>query len=89
MCSSDLVWLDAVVEGDVSLTAVSGDLHVGVRRGSRVYVDATSVNGSMDSELELGDAPPSSDGPMVELRARTVSGDVQVVRAPARENQPA
>ena len=54
-----------------------------------MYVDATSVNGSMDSELELGDAPPSSDGPMVELRARTVSGDVQVVRAPARENQPA
>ena len=83
------VWLDAVVEGDVTLTAVSGDLHVGVRRGSRVYVDATSVNGSMDSELELGDTPPSSDGPMVELRARTVSGDVQVVRAPARENQPA
>ena len=83
------VWLDAVVEGDVTLNAVSGDLHVGVRRGSRVYVDATSVSGSMESELELGDAPPTSDGPMVELRARTVSGDVRLVRAPARENQPA
>jgi Putative adhesin len=83
------VALGAVVEGDVTLNAVSGDLHVGVRRGSRVYVDATSVSGSMESELELGDEPPSSDGPMVELRARTVSGDVELVRAPARENQPA
>lgn len=81
------VWLDAVVEGDVTLTAVSGDLHVGVRRGSRVYVDATSVSGSMDSELELSDAPTASEGPMVELRARTVNGDVQLVRAPARESQ--
>jgi hypothetical protein len=35
----------------------------------------------MRSELELEDAPAAEEGPVVELRARTVSGDVQIVRA--------
>jgi DUF4097 and DUF4098 domain-containing protein YvlB len=77
--------LRAVERGEVGVTSVSGDILVGVRQGSKLYVDANSVSGSMNSELDLGDAPPSGDGPMVELRAKTVSGDVRVVRAPARE----
>jgi DUF4097 and DUF4098 domain-containing protein YvlB len=77
--------LRAVERGDVGVTSVSGDILVGVRQGSKLFVDANSISGSMDSELDLVDAPPSGDGPMVELRAKTVSGDVRVVRAPARE----
>jgi Putative adhesin len=82
--------LDAVVEGTVETHAVSGDIIVGVRRGSSVYVDANTISGSTTSELDLGDAPTESDGdadtegPMVELRAKTVSGDIAVTRAPAR-----
>jgi hypothetical protein len=69
---------------------VSGDILIGVRRGSRVYVDANTVSGSTSSELNLTDAPAedgdagdADGGPMVEIRAKTVSGDVSLVRAAA------
>ena len=75
--------VDAVQKGDVTLQAVSGDITVGVRRGSRVWIDAQSVSGDTDSELELAGTPVSDEGPLVELRLKTVSGDIRVVRAPA------
>jgi hypothetical protein len=82
--------LDAVMEGSVETQAVSGDILIGVRRGSRVYVDANTVSGSTSSELNLTDAPAedgdagdADGGPMVEIRAKTVSGDVSLVRAAA------
>jgi Putative adhesin len=77
--------LDAVMEGAVDLHAVSGDIQIGVRRGSRVFVDCNTISGSTSSELELSDAPveAGADGPMLEVRANTVSGDVTLVRAAA------
>ena len=77
--------LDAIVEGAIDLTAISGDILVGLRRGSRVYVDCNTISGSTRSELELSDAPgqEAKEGPMVELRAKTVSGDIAVIRAAA------
>jgi DUF4097 and DUF4098 domain-containing protein YvlB len=82
--------IDAVVEGSVETQAVSGDILIGVRRGSRVYVDANTISGSTSSELNLTDAPVDEastdgddEGPMVEVRAKTVSGDVSIVRAAA------
>jgi DUF4097 and DUF4098 domain-containing protein YvlB len=81
--------LDAVAEGTIETQAVSGDILIGVRRGSSVYVDANTISGSTSSELELSDAPgeevaASDDAPMVEVRAKTVSGDIGIVRAAAR-----
>jgi DUF4097 and DUF4098 domain-containing protein YvlB len=73
--------IEAVSGGDVKLQSVSGDVRVGVRPGLKLWIDASSVSGSMRSELETDDAPPSDDAAIVELRARTVSGDVQIVRA--------
>ena len=73
--------IDSVAEGDVRLQSASGDMHVGVRRGSKVWMDASSKSGEATSELELGDAPPAGDGPLLELRATTMSGDISVVRA--------
>lgn len=80
--------IEAVMEGVVEAHSVSGDVLIGVRRGSRVYVDANTISGSTSSELELGDAPAEAEesdeeGPLVEVRAKTVSGDVSIVRAPA------
>ena len=78
--------VEAVRAGDITLQAVSGDVIVGVRRGSRVWVDAQSVSGDTNSELELAGTPISDEGPLVELRVKTVSGDIHVVRAPAPTN---
>ncbi len=72
-----------VMEGDVELNTVSGDIEVGVRRGSRLYVDANTLSGALDSEVPLAGTPDEGGaaGPLVELRAKTVSGDFRVVRA--------
>lgn len=80
--------LQAVLKGRMELRAISGDIVVGVRRGSRVFVDANTVSGSTSSEFELGDAPgsgeaPAEDAPLVEVFAKTVSGDVRLTRAAA------
>lgn len=73
--------ISAVATGKVDLKSASGDVHVGVRRGSRVYVDARSMSGSTTSELELGGTRPEGEGPLVELKATTMSGDIAIVRA--------
>jgi DUF4097 and DUF4098 domain-containing protein YvlB len=74
--------VDAVTEGSVTLQSASGDLTVGIRRGSRLWVDAKSMSGEASSELEVGDEPVSEEeGPLVELRATSMSGDIEVVRA--------
>jgi len=75
--------IDAVTEGSVTLQSASGDIDVGIRQGSNVWVDARAMSGDTISELELGDAPPGDDAPLVELRATSMSGDVTVARATA------
>ncbi len=70
-----------VAEGKVALVSVSGDLEARVRRGSRVFVDANAVSGDVSSELELSGAASNGEGPLVEIRARSVSGDVRIARA--------
>jgi DUF4097 and DUF4098 domain-containing protein YvlB len=68
--------------GKLELQSASGDVEVGIRRGSKVWVDASSMSGDTTSELELSDEPSESEGPTVDFRARTMSGDVTVRRAP-------
>jgi hypothetical protein len=83
--------LDAVAKGRLELRAISGDIMVGIRRGSRVFIDANTISGSTSSEFELSDAPqqePDPDSPLVELFAKTVSGDVRIERAPAPRQTP-
>jgi hypothetical protein len=71
----------SATEGEVAMQSVSGDLTLGVRAGSKLWVDARSTSGKTISELELGDQPPANDGPLVEFRAKSMSGDIRVVRA--------
>lgn len=79
---------DAQIEalaGGLRANTVSGDLSIGVVPGQRLWIDAHSVSGSMSSSLEVGDEPPAGDdAPVVELRARSVSGDVTIDRAASR-----
>lgn len=77
--------IDAVTAGSVDLKSASGDIKVGIREGSNLWVDARAMSGDLSSEVALGDEPSSGDdGPLVELRAASMSGDIDVVRAPAR-----
>ena len=76
--------IESVRQGSVSLQSASGDIEVGIRQGSNVWVDARAMSGDTRSELELGDAPPDDDdAALVELRAASMSGDVTVRRAHA------
>ena len=71
----------SVAGGKVELSSASGDIRVGIKRGSRLWVDARSMSGDVSSELEVGDDAPGDDGPLVELQVTAMSGDVRVVRA--------
>jgi|SRR5581483_4403055 len=75
--------LGAVLKGRVAAHSVSGDVTIGIRRGSRVYLDCSTVSGDTRSDLEVGSEEPDGDGPLVDLRAKTVSGDIHITRAPA------
>jgi DUF4097 and DUF4098 domain-containing protein YvlB len=77
--------LDAVTAGKVDVKSASGDMRIGIREGSSLWVDARAMSGELTSELELGDEPAEGvgEGPHVELRAMSMSGDISVVRAPA------
>jgi putative adhesin len=76
----------AVSGGDVRVQTVSGDVRLGITRGTRTWIDAASVSGSLESELGLEDQEPAQGddaSPVVPVHVKTVSGDVSVVRAAA------
>jgi DUF4097 and DUF4098 domain-containing protein YvlB len=75
------VRIGSATEGQVALQSVSGDLMMGLRAGSKLWVNARSTSGKTSSELEVRDEPPTKDGPLVELQAKSVSGDIRIVRA--------
>lgn len=80
--------VESVEAGEVRVQTVSGDVRIGVARGTRVFIDAASISGSLTSELGLADDEPAGDSesegepsPVVPLHVKTVSGDVSLVRA--------
>ena len=78
------VELRSVEDGDVRVQTVSGDVRIGIARGTRVWVDAASVLGKLVSELGLEDQQSHEpEGSVVPLHVKTVSGDVSLVRAGA------
>lgn len=73
-----------LVAGRAQLDAVSGDLTVGVARGTLLAVDVQTVSGDLQSDIDLDgegwdDGP--AEGPKAEVIAHTVSGDVRIRRA--------
>ena len=75
----------SVEAGEVRVETVSGDVRLGVSRGTRVWIDAASVSGELDSELDVDDREPEDDrsgvGEVVPLRVKSVSGDVSIAAA--------
>ena len=78
------------VSGDVSLTVdhpvaakintVSGDVRVGVAAGLFIDVDATTVSGELASEISLDGGRGDAVEKALQLKVRTVSGDVKIYR---------
>ncbi|MGE5690475.1 MAG: DUF4097 family beta strand repeat-containing protein [Pseudomonadota bacterium] len=66
--------------GPLSVNAVSGDVDVAIAPGAAVWLDLRSLSGEMRSELDAGEAPGDGEH-VVEVRGKTVSGDVRIRRA--------
>jgi Putative adhesin len=79
------VAVDSIASGELRLQSVSGDVKLGIARGTRVWIDAVSISGDLDSQLGVADSVPEGageeSGEVVPLHVKTVSGDVQIVRA--------
>ncbi len=71
----------SVREGDVVLQTASGDIEVGVKQGSKLWIDARSMSGDTSTDLEVSDTPSEGDGPLVEISATAMSGDIAIRRA--------
>jgi hypothetical protein len=64
---------------DVNLHTVSGDVEIGVGSGARVWMDLQSMSGETSSDLDISGSRAGGDAD-VEIRARSVSGDIRVIR---------
>ena len=63
--------------GKFSAKGASGDVLIGIPSGVPVWTDITTVSGSIQSNLQgAGQPEPGQD--YVELRAKTVSGDIEL-----------
>ncbi len=77
--------IDRAAAGDYVLQAVSGDIVVAVVPGSLVRFDAGSISGHVASDIEVHSDRPvggaSGDIAELSIQAKTVSGDISVMRA--------
>lgn len=65
----------SIAAGRVQVKGASGDVRVGVPAGVPVWTDVSTVSGRIHSTLDgAGEPEPGAD--YVELRAKTVSGDI-------------
>jgi hypothetical protein len=73
--------LDSVRSGEVSVQSVSGDVKIGIAAGAGVWMDLRSLSGDTRSELAPADGPGNGESSTVQIRAKTTSGDIRLVRA--------
>lgn len=71
-----------LVRGTARIEAAYGSVHLGVRRGTAVWLDAASQHGSVRSDL-ASDQGPATDEETLELRVHTNHGDIVVQRSGA------
>ncbi|GIG86685.1 DUF4097 family beta strand repeat-containing protein [Plantactinospora endophytica] len=79
--ASGAVSVGTTRQGRVRIGTASGDVGVGVRTGTGVWLDLSTVSGTTRNALDMTNAPSGVDGPELTLEVRTVSGDIDVRRA--------
>jgi DUF4097 and DUF4098 domain-containing protein YvlB len=83
------VRLDGVASGLVELACATGDIQVAVLPGLGVYLDLSSVTGDARSDLDEVDGPDDASDAAVEIRARTMSGNIRITKARTGRPEPA
>jgi DUF4097 and DUF4098 domain-containing protein YvlB len=69
--------IGSATKGKFSAKGASGDVLIGIPAGVPVWTDLTTVSGTIHSDLRgAGQPEPGQD--YVELRAKTVSGDIEL-----------
>jgi DUF4097 and DUF4098 domain-containing protein YvlB len=74
------ITVDEVSRGRVEVSVASGDVRIGVRAGAVARLDLFTITGRARSELPVEEAAPEG-GSTVDIRAKTVSGNVLITRA--------
>jgi hypothetical protein len=74
------ITVNSIQSGRVALNAASGDIKVGVRTGTKVWLDLRAQSGDTRADLNVGATAPEG-GPQASLEVRTMSGDIHVYRA--------
>jgi DUF4097 and DUF4098 domain-containing protein YvlB len=69
--------IGTATKGKFSAKGASGDVLIGVPAGIPVWTDLTTISGSIHSDLR-GAGQPEPGADYIELRAKTVSGDIQL-----------
>jgi len=72
--SGDFV-IRSASRGRLTAKGASGDVHVGIPTGVPIWTDVSTVSGQIRSSLE-GAGEPEEGADHVELRAKSVSGDI-------------
>jgi DUF4097 and DUF4098 domain-containing protein YvlB len=73
--------LREVIRGTVAVEAASGEVEIGVRRGSVAWLDLKSVAGRVRNSMAQNAAAPEAGEEKVEVRARLVAGDIHIHHA--------
>jgi len=71
------VHLRQTERGSLDITTMSGDVKVGVRRGTVAWLDLSTVSGRTRSDLAHQDDAPA-DGAVLSISVRTMSGDISL-----------
>ena len=73
--------IERLATGTAEMRTMSGDIVASVRAGATLWIDASSMSGEVSSDLPVSDSAPSGGGTDIELRASSMSGDIDLRRA--------
>jgi Uncharacterized conserved protein len=75
-----------VGQDDLTIHTASGNVRVGVAPGAVAHLSVSTLSGSMSNDLPVEESAPAG-GTTVNIKIRTLSGDIRIGRA--RASQPA
>jgi DUF4097 and DUF4098 domain-containing protein YvlB len=80
--SGDVDLADAAA-GQADVSAVSGDVRIGVHPGAIAAVNLTTLTGTTATDFEVSPEAPEGTSPVLRITVKTTSGDIRLRRAAA------